>query len=80
MKDMSAPVYPQMNNVMEPDGGFTFGASGPIQGLTKREYFAAMAMQGVVSNARLKEGITDEEVVKVAVAYADALLSALGGE
>ena len=49
-------------------------------GLTKRELFAAMAMQGVVSNARLKEGITDEEVVKVAVAYADALLSALGGE
>lgn len=46
-------------------------------GLTKREYFAAMAMQGVLSswpeNARIDIGDTG----KVSVEFADALLAAL---
>lgn len=39
-------------------------------GLTKREYFAAMAMQGMTSN----NSITVEIVAAWAVQYADALL------
>ena len=43
-------------------------------GLTKREYFAVLAMQGLLSG----EGINDPETVaKNAVAYADALLGVL---
>ena len=46
------------------------------RGLTKREYFAAMAMQGMTSN----NSITVETVAAWAVQYADALLAELGKE
>lgn len=42
-------------------------------GLTKREYFAALAMQ-----AEMHFGQGPEEAAKAAVAHADALLAALG--
>jgi hypothetical protein len=42
-------------------------------GLTKREYFAAMAMQGLLAYKYVAADIT----AKVAVEYADALLLAL---
>lgn len=43
-------------------------------GLTKREYFAAMAMQGVLVKGY---GANREERVKEAVTYADLLLAEL---
>lgn len=50
----------------------------PTAGLTKREYFAAMAMQGILSNAsRIKE---ENHWCKFAVIYADALIEALNKE
>lgn len=43
-------------------------------GLTKREYFAAMAMQGILDN----EGtISEGNVAKWSVQYADALIKEL---
>lgn len=59
------------------------------QGLTKREYFAAMAMQGLLSNnygEKLNElsewmGVTPQQaVVTMAVELADALIEALNKE
>jgi hypothetical protein len=47
-----------------------WGSAPPILGMTKREYFAAMAMQGMTSN----NNITVEAVAAWAVKYADALL------
>lgn len=54
------------------------------QGLTKREYFAAMAMQGLLSNPdwmREHEGkkylLPPEVVAEVAIDKANALLKAL---
>lgn len=48
-----------------------------VGGLTKREYFAAMAMQGILSN----EGILIQEMMEIncsdAVKYADALIAEL---
>ena len=46
------------------------------EGLTKREYFAAMAMQGIISN---KDGldIKIERIVESAVDTADALIEEL---
>ena len=46
------------------------------RGLTKREYFAAMAMQGYLVNAA-KIGIKDAEVACLSVKAADALIKAL---
>ncbi|MCE8034581.1 hypothetical protein EKK97_13850 [Billgrantia tianxiuensis] len=52
-------------------------------GLTKREHFAAMAMQGYLSGQLAWCGngefltVSDKEAAKEAVAYADALLAEL---
>jgi hypothetical protein len=47
-------------------------------GLTKREYFAGLAMQGLLANAN--EHITylpDDEIIKSSIQYADELLKQL---
>jgi len=44
-------------------------------GLTKREYFAAMAMQGMIANSANEE--TAERFAFAAVGMADALIEAL---
>lgn len=47
-------------------------------GLTKREYFAAMAMQGLLGNERiLNDGVV---VANTSVLVADALIEALNKE
>ena len=51
-------------------------------GLTKREYFSAMAMQGLLANPNLLAisnfcPLTTEWVCKVAAQHADALLAKL---
>ena len=55
-----------------PDGAIDL----PNNGLTKREYFAAMAMQGIIAN---KDGldIKIERIVESAVDTADALINEL---
>jgi hypothetical protein len=47
-----------------------------LKGLTKREYFAAMALQGIIAN---KDGldIKIERIVESAVDTADALIEEL---
>ena len=47
-----------------------------LLGLTKREYFAAFAMQGFIANAN----VIWEEIPKSSVKYADALLKELEKE
>lgn len=51
-------------------------------GLTKREYFAAMAMQGILANPGLvdKDERIDSPLSRAAVHFADKLIAALGGE
>jgi hypothetical protein len=46
-------------------------------GLTKREHFAAMAMQGIIASGNLTPAATHEKVSVAAINYADALLSEL---
>ena len=55
---------------------------GVCSGLTKREYFAAMAMQGLLSICNPQEGIFPNEenifyMTKLSVKSADALLQEL---
>jgi hypothetical protein len=49
-----------------------FGNDAPQDGLSKREYFAAVAMQGVLSH--LTTRVNTEEVARAAVAMADQLI------
>ncbi len=52
------------------------GVSHSQDGCTKREHFAAMAMQGLLANIVM--GNKDEEfITKLAVIYADELINAL---
>ena len=47
-------------------------------GLTKRELFAAIALQGLLSNKNYK-GEDPDRIVKMSVHYADRLIDELNG-
>ena len=47
-----------------------------VKGLTKREYFAAMAMQGYISCGKFNQ-VSDETLAMCSVQQADALIKAL---
>jgi hypothetical protein len=49
--------------------------NAPCNGLTKREHFAGLAMQGLLSNSALR--LTNGEIIIRAVTRADALLAEL---
>jgi hypothetical protein len=75
MKNGEEPAYPQSQETKEyftKTGTFAIGS-----GLTKREYFAAMAMQGWISCQH--EGFTgdSEGYARMAIKAADALLEEL---
>lgn len=56
-----------------------FPTNGPVYvsaGLTKREYFAALAMQGLCASEDFS-GAEEAHVAKISVRQADALLAAL---
>ena len=52
-------------------------SGGELSGLTKREHFAAMAMQGILSNQRLQSDKPAKGVAICALHHADALLEEL---
>lgn len=65
------------NPITRPNDPATPAAEGPqgFKGLTKREHFAAIALQGRMASPEWPG--TKEEVAKHAVSYADALINAL---
>lgn len=52
-----------------------FDSAAIYPGLTKREYFAAIAMQAFVSNPSVD--LADDEIVTCAVCLADTLIAEL---
>ena len=70
------------NNKTNPDD-FAFacvdGNSHLQEGLTKREYFAAMAMQGILSSD-INTNLSIGTVTEYAVRQADSLIKALNNE
>lgn len=58
---------------------FTSHSRGNIEsGITKREYFAAMALQGILAaGGKYPEDVILTRPTQNAVAYADALIEAL---
>lgn len=68
MSNADQPAFPFVEP--HPNGCQTYG------GLTKREQFAAMAMQGFLSR-RPSELVTPENTARWSLAFADALLAEL---
>lgn len=67
-----SPAFPEHRLRKDTWGGYEI-KSAP--GLTKRELFAAMAMQGLLANATLNQA--REPIADLSVTHADALLTAL---
>jgi len=82
MENKDKPVYPIQDN-----GYPSFEKvieDGCLVGLTKREHFAGLAMQALISNPDIKRPRDNDEwkndlktFSSIAVEYADALLTAL---
>ena len=53
--------------------------NGHLLGLTKREYFAGLAMQGMLANKDASD-FTSFTTAEVAIRYADELLEQLGND
>lgn len=72
----SGPAFPC--SIASPDGHQDGPNTWQFPGLSKRELFAAMVMQGFAADS----GVIAEadEVAKVAVSWADALIDALAGK
>ena len=68
MNNSDMPAMPLPNS--------DIGLGGPDLGLTKREHFAGLAMQGLVTADKGFRG-TPEEKAALAVMIADALLAEL---
>lgn len=74
----SLPAFPASVAVGMDGGLFVSTEVSGAGGLTKRELFAAMAMQGMAASESEKDGMYRPEVAAVrAVKFADALLKEL---
>jgi hypothetical protein len=68
-----------MNDIK--DGGPAFPVSDIWKGMTLRDYFAAQAMQGLLSdpdtarNVRVARRLLDEAVADMAYMFADAMIA-----
>ena len=73
------PAFPvvETNPSWDEDIDFLYGRTFSQGGLTKREYFAAMAMQGLCANSVRREGIGLSDLVEDSRLIADALLAEL---
>lgn len=71
----SEPAYPlsvaAINGALESSIDWLAGAGG----LTKREHFAALAMQGLIAEGR----VSDNEIPELAVWIADKMIDRLNG-
>lgn len=70
MSKGNEPAYPSSKTWNDDNGNW-----GIPYGLTKREYFAGLAMQGILANGWDKAFRSN--MAKQAIAYADALLAEL---
>lgn len=79
MKNADKAAMPQLHTI---DGNWVKEPIEKYAGLTKREYLATKAMQGICVNAGRNSHSfhKPDEIAKTAVSIADALLSALANE
>ena len=67
-------AFPILSLLQNRDGDYSLEQEG---GLTKRELFAAMAMQGYLANPNVDPDTAVKAYAKHSVTYADALIAAL---
>lgn len=78
MSKANEPAFPLAENFAAPDAMPMWSIS---YGLTKREYFAALAMQGLCTQySEYRDPQCSTEIVKFSVKVADALLAELSKE
>lgn len=75
MTDGNAAAYPSEQTAWHPTHQFAEGDKIPTDGMTKRELFAAMAMQGMLAGQAIWSDAQPNTVI--AVRWADALIDAL---
>jgi acyl CoA:acetate/3-ketoacid CoA transferase alpha subunit len=90
MKTLNKPAFPvevSMDENGKTRGSQTSNFSGYEMGLTKREYFAAKAVQGLLSNPEWTKEYKGEKylmqsaiIADIAIKTADNLLSKLSNE
>lgn len=68
------PIYYPGNNGLMTDGDAWLEQANAFSGLTKREYFAAMAMQGFLAG---QHSSNSEVIIETSVKIADELLQQL---
>ena len=76
MKNADMPAMPQSGTV-DSSGDWASSKEWGGVGLTKREHFAAMAMQGLISTPDIFADCSDSDIAKWSIEQADALLKAL---
>ena len=85
MKNADKPIYPTTSQKINGTEFFEYNLPNKekqYSGLTKREYFAGLAMQGLISSFTEKAsyggwGTEMKETIKCAIDYADELLKQL---
>ena len=88
MKNADKPIYPTTSQKINETEFFEYNLPNKekqYSGLTKREYFAGLAMQGLISSFTEKAsyggwGTEMEATIKCAIDYADELLKQLENE
>ena len=75
MKNSEQSAFPAKGTTLIEEFGIVQQVDVYFCGLTKREYFAAMAMQGLLANS--SNSIYPTEVAQDSLIYADALLAEL---
>jgi hypothetical protein len=73
MKNLETKANDPIHNVINSKKDYSDDNIYKSNGLTKREYFASMAMQGLLGLG----GVVYQSTVKSAVEYADALIEEL---
>ena len=68
------PAFPHVADIVQVDGNAAFVKTLTQNGMTLRDYFAAKAMQGMVSEPSLRA--TPEEFASESYKMADAMLVA----
>ncbi|MDV4010011.1 hypothetical protein CMT57_09240 [Elizabethkingia anophelis] len=74
MKNADKPIYPIVTQHGDPKKAVS---TDTLNGLTKREYFAGLAMQAIIPNWNLMKGVERGAVADIAVEMADSLLRQL---
>lgn len=81
MKNADKPVYPSITKDSTEINGQVFSNNVNHSGLTKREYFAGLAMQGMLLNGGMmingEKSFAPDTISKLAIQQADELLKHL---